>query len=181
MNIYVMRHGTTVWNEKGITQGRTNNRLSKRGIALTKEVAEKYKDVEFDVIYCSPLMRTVQTANIMNKFHNVKVLKDERIIEIDQGIFTGRSKYSLTEKEKNLKFYRDISCNMESYQSAYNRAKDFLIYIKNNCMFNNVLIITHNCNATFLENLLLDVKVNFNNDNHLRNFKNAEIKKFNLL
>ena len=34
MNLFVMRHGTTVWNEKGITQGRTNNRLSKSGIEL---------------------------------------------------------------------------------------------------------------------------------------------------
>ena len=173
-----MRHGTTVWNEKGITQGHTNNRLSKKGIALTKDVAEKYKNSNFDVIYCSPLMRTVQTANIMNKFHNVKVVKDKRLIEIDQGIFTGRSKHDLTKEEKNLKFARSKSCGMESYQSAYDRTKEFLIDIKNNCVFDSVLIITHNCNATFLEDLLLNVDVDFNNDNHLRSFKNAEIKKF---
>ena len=123
MNLYIMRHGTTVWNEKGITQGCSNNRLSKTGISLTKDASEKYKDIEFNIIYCSPLMRTVQTANIMNKFHNVKVIKDKRLIEIDQGIFTGRSKNDLTEEEKNLKFTRAESCGMESYQSAYNRAK----------------------------------------------------------
>lgn len=178
MNLYVMRHGTTVWNEKGITQGHTNNRLSKKGITLTKEVSEKYKNTNFDIIYCSPLMRTVQTANIMNKFHNVKVVKDKRLIEIDQGIFTGRSKYDLTEKEKLLKFSRSESCGMESYQSAYDRTKDFLLDIKNNCVFNNVLIITHNCNATFLEDLLLEINIDFNNDKHLRSFKNAEVKQF---
>ena len=31
MNLYIMRHGTTTWNEKGITQGRSNNKLSKKG------------------------------------------------------------------------------------------------------------------------------------------------------
>ena len=46
MNLYVMRHGTTVWNEKGITQGRTNNRLSKGGVLLTQEVAEKLRNSE---------------------------------------------------------------------------------------------------------------------------------------
>ena len=178
MNLYIMRHGTTVWNEKGITQGRTNNRLSKKGISLTKDVAERYRNIEFDVIYCSPLMRTVQTANIMNKFHNVKVIKEERLIEIDQGIFSGRSKCSLTEEEEKLKFSRSKLCNMESYQSAYNRAKDFLIDIKKNCVFNNILIITHNCMATFLEDLLLGVDVDFENDEHLRTFKNAEVKNF---
>ena len=102
MKIYVMRHGTTVWNEKGITQGHTNNRLSKKGKILTEEVALKYKNINFDIIFCSPLMRTVQTANIMNKYHNSKIVKDSRLIEIDQGIFTGRSKYDLTEEEKRL-------------------------------------------------------------------------------
>lgn len=52
-------------------------------------MALKYKDTKFDIIFCSPLMRTIQTANIINKFHNVKIVKDERLIEIDQGIFTG--------------------------------------------------------------------------------------------
>ena len=156
MNLYVMRHGTTVWNECGITQGRTNNRLSKQGKLLTEQVAEEYKNVNFEVIYCSPLFRTVQTANIMNKYHKAKIIKDERLIEIDQGIFAGRSKFDLTDEERKLKFSRDKSCGMESYECAYNRVKDFLSYIKAHCKFSNVLIITHNCNATFLEVLLLD-------------------------
>lgn len=173
-----MRHGTTIWNEKGITQGRTNNMLSKQGIIITKEIAEKNKNINFDIIYCSPLRRTVQTANIMNKFHNVKIVKDERLIEIDQGIFTGRHKDSLTDEERKLKNSRDKSCNMESYQSAYNRAKDFLDSIKNSSSFDNILIITHNCNATFLEVLLSEIDIDFNNSKHLRNFKNGEVKLF---
>lgn len=180
MNIFVMRHGTTIWNEKGITQGRTNNRLSKSGVELTKKRAEEHKKLNLNVIYCSPLMRTIQTANIMNKFHNVKVIKDNRLIEIDQGVFTGRNKNDLTDEERNLKFSRAKSCGMESYQSVYERSKEFLLDIKNNCNFENILIITHNCNATLLETLLLNIDVDYDNDKHLRNFKNAEIKKFEL-
>lgn len=37
MKVYVMRHGTTIWNENGITQGHTNNRLSQKGKSLTKK------------------------------------------------------------------------------------------------------------------------------------------------
>lgn len=180
MNIFVMRHGTTVWNEKGITQGRTNNRLSKSGIELTKQKSKKYKNIEFDVIYCSPLMRTVQTANIMNSLHSVPVIKDDRLIEIDQGIFSGRHKDDLTEEERMLKFSRDKSCGMEDYQNVYKRSKCFLDYIKENCKFENILVVTHNCNATLLEDLLLKIEVDFNNEKHVRNFKNAEIKKFEL-
>ena len=97
MKIYIMRHGSTVWNEKGITQGRSRNMLSENGRFLVQELANKYKNIQFDVIFSSPLMRTMQTSNIMNKYHNVKIIKDERLIEIDQGVFTGRSKNDLTE------------------------------------------------------------------------------------
>ena len=100
MNLYVMRHGRTNWNEKGIIQGRRNNMLSKTGKEQVENTAQMYKDVKFDVIICSPIKRTMQTANIVNKYHNVKIIKDEDIIEVDQGDFAGRLNSSLTEQER---------------------------------------------------------------------------------
>lgn len=178
MNIYIMRHGTTVWNEKGITQGRTNNRLSSNGKQLTETIAKKYQSTKFDIIFTSPLMRTMQTSNIMNKYHKTKIIKDERLIEIEQGIFTGRSKFDLTDKEIKLKNARDKSCKMESYESVYKRTQDFINDLKTNYEVENVLIITHNVNSSFIEDIFLNINVDFSNNEHLRRFKNAEIKKF---
>ena len=73
-----MRHGTTVWNEKGITQGRSSNMLSQSGKALTEQAANMLKDVQIDVIFASPLMRTMQTANIINKYHIACLSKTKR-------------------------------------------------------------------------------------------------------
>lgn len=180
MNIYVMRHGTTVWNEKGITQGRTNNRLSIAGKQLTETMAKKYQSTKFDIIFTSPLMRTMQTSNIMNKYHNAKIIKDERLIEVEQGIFTGKSKFDLTDKEIELKNSRDKSCKMETYESVYKRTQDFINNLKANCKVENVLIVTHNVNASFIEDILININVDFTNNEHLRRFKNAEIKKFTI-
>ena len=180
MNIYIMRHGTTVWNEKGISQGRSNNRLSKSGKSLTEQVAEKFKDVKIDIIFVSPLMRTMQTANIINKFHNVKIFKDNRLIEIDQGIFTGRSWSSLSEEEKELKNKRDAACGIESYKSVLNRVTDFIEDVKSNCKFENILVVTHNVCASLLYTKLNCNNVDLNCDKHIRNFKNAEIKHITL-
>jgi len=179
MKVYVMRHGTTVWNEKGITQGRTNNRLSSSGKSLTEQVSLKYKNIPFDVIFTSPLMRTMQTSNIMNKYHNVKIVKDEKLIEIDQGIFSGKSKNDLTEEEIKIKNSRKGK-GMESYQSVLKRVKDFLKEIKSNKQYQNVLIITHNVNASFIADILNNIEIDFKNPNHLRNFNNAEIKCFTI-
>lgn len=175
-----MRHGTTVWNEKGITQGRTNNRLSSQGKLLTEEVAKKHKDIKFDLIITSPLMRTVQTANIMNRYHNVKVIKDQRLIEIDQGIFSGKGKNDLTEQELELKFSRAKSCGMESYEECFERIKDFVEDIKQKYEHKTILVITHNVNASFITDVLEKVDVDFENANHLRNFKNAQVKLYNV-
>ena len=178
MNIYVMRHGTTVWNEKGITQGRTNNRLSKAGKILTEQVALENKNTRFDVIFCSPLMRTMQTANIMNKYHGAKIIKDDRLIEIDQGVFSGKSKNDISEEQMKLKLVRSKECGMESYQSVYERVKFFVDELVENKQYQNVLIVTHNVTASFINDILGGIKVDFENDSHLRNFKNAELKCF---
>ncbi len=44
MEIYIMRHGKTVWNEKHIWQGRSQNRLSKTGKIQVEEQASKFKN-----------------------------------------------------------------------------------------------------------------------------------------
>ena len=44
MKVYVLRHGTTVWNEEGRTQGRRQNKLSVSGKKLAEQTAEKLKN-----------------------------------------------------------------------------------------------------------------------------------------
>lgn len=179
MNVYVMRHGQTVWNVKKITQGRSNNRLSKRGKEETKKMAEHYKNVPFDAIFASPLMRTMQTANIMNAHHNVKIIKDDRLIEIDQGIFTGRKKSSLSEEELKLKNAKSKEAGMETYEECYNRAKDFVNYLKT-CDYQNVLVVTHSCIASFIEDVILCTPVDFSTIPQMNDYPNSAIKKFKI-
>ena len=173
-----MRHGTTVWNEKGITQGRSNNRLSRSGVELTQKVAKNFAKEKIDVIYVSPLMRTVQTANIINKFHNVKVIKDDRLTEVDQGIFSGRVFKTLTEEEKKLKSARSEKAGMESMEQVGERMKAFCSWLTTSCPYQNVLVITHNVCASMLSTLLQGIEIDYNNSNHVHCFANAEIKKF---
>ena len=180
MKLYIMRHGTTCWNEKGITQGRTNNRLSKYGKSLTKNVAENHKNDQFDIIFCSPLMRTMQTANIINLYHNAKIIKDDRLIEIDQGIFSGRRWKDLTLQEKEQKNSRSKDCGMENYKQVYDRVKDFFEYIKKEHSGKNILVVTHNVTASMLEIIATNQKFDINNTQSFKTFDNAQIKYFEI-
>ena len=181
MEILVMRHGTTVWNEKKITQGRTNNRLSKAGKEVAGFRAEEFKNEKIDLIFASPLMRTMQTANIMNKFHNVKIIKDERIVEIDQGIFTGRKKESLTTEEIASKRVQAEGTKMEKFSAVFERGVKFIEFLKKEYSDKRVLIVTHNINASFIE-LAIKNGYKYREEYIDRpcNFKNAELKVFEI-
>lgn len=178
MIIYLMRHGLTNWNEQGIIQGHSYNKLSETGKIITNEVANHYKDTPFEIIFSSPLTRTVQTANIMNKYHNIKIVKDKRLIEIDQGIFSGRKKNSLTKEEKKLKFRRSKKCGLENYESVYKRALDFVNFLKVQ-NYNCVLVVTHHVNAHFISQILSNEEINLKYSTTLTTkFSNSEIRKY---
>ena len=179
MNLFIMRHGTTVWNEKRLTQGRRQNRLSQSGKTMTEQVALDFASTPIDIIYTSPLMRTVQTANIMNQYHHVLIQKEERLTEIDQGIFTGVPGYNLTPKQRQQKASKDPACGMESYESVEHRVRQFYEELRTSCPYDNVLIITHDVTASILELIIQGKKLDFSNP-HFRNFGNAEIKHFTI-
>ena len=62
--LYIMRHGKTDWNSVNKLQGRTDIPLNDEGKSMAQSASEKYKDVNIDVCYCSPLVRAVETAKI---------------------------------------------------------------------------------------------------------------------
>lgn len=180
MKIYVMRHGRTVWNEKQICQGRSANRLSKTGKEQVKSQAEKYKDIKVDIIFSSPLMRTMQTTNIMNKILKAKVVKDNRIIEVDQGIFTGQRKKGLTDEEKFELNQHSKNSGMETYEEIYLRVIDFIRFLRQNYKGKNILVVTHGMIASYIEKIGTSLELKREEIKNYSTFQNAEIKKIEI-
>ncbi|MFC1697954.1 histidine phosphatase family protein [Nanoarchaeota archaeon] len=89
MKIIYTRHGETFENQKKIIQGRMDSKLTENGIQQAESLALRLKDEKIDAIYTSPLSRAVKTGEIINKFHNVKLTPDKRLIEADVKSFTG--------------------------------------------------------------------------------------------
>ena len=59
MEIYIVRHGETVWNEKKLLQGRTDIELNENGRKLARITGENLAGTHFDVVYSSPLKRFI--------------------------------------------------------------------------------------------------------------------------
>lgn len=141
MKLYVIRHGRTSWNEKGLMQGRVNIKLSETGKKEAKDIREELKDISFDICISSPLKRTLETASIVtdNKY---KIITDELLIERNLGEFEGK-KYAEYEK---LKFW-DYKLNNDSYgvepvKDILKRTSSFLNNLKEK-NYKTVLIVSH--------------------------------------
>lgn len=85
-----LRHGATDWNRKGLFQGRTDNPLNDDGIAQAHEAAEKLRAIGFGQVVSSPLLRAVQTAEVIANFAGKSVTLDQGLIELDFGSFEGQ-------------------------------------------------------------------------------------------
>ncbi len=138
--IYIVRHGETDWNKKGIYQGHADIPLNKLGIAQAKEVRDKLKDIEFDIVFSSPLKRAFETAKIIT---NKEIVIDERLIERSNGIMEGRKKEDFP---SNINFNSEIDCNkykIELADDIHNRVKSFFDYLNEKYKKENILVVTH--------------------------------------
>lgn len=79
--LFVVRHGETKANEKGIEAGPLDYPLSKKGIKDVTFIAKALSDIKIKAAYSSPVLRAVQTAKIIGKYHKFKVKKLEELTE----------------------------------------------------------------------------------------------------
>ena len=65
IKLYVVRHGKTAWNEKGLLQGSTDIELNDVGIKEANDLRTKLNLDKIDICLSSPLKRAKQTAQIL--------------------------------------------------------------------------------------------------------------------
>ena len=93
LRIYVVRHGQTDENAKGILCGQTvDGSINQMGIDQAHEVAQALRHVEFDTLYSSTMKRAQETAAIIAAdLGGMSVVEDARLRERDYGSLAGRT------------------------------------------------------------------------------------------
>lgn len=87
--LYLVRHGETAWNRRGIYQGTTDVPLSATGEAQAEQLATTLRDVVFDAGYTSPLRRARETAEKVLR-GRVPLVEVRDLREISYGLWQGR-------------------------------------------------------------------------------------------
>ncbi len=89
MDIYLIRHGETEYNKQKRLQGVGDIPLNARGIELAEKTAEGLREISFDKIYTSPLIRAKKTAEIIRGDRNIEIIPTEGLMEISFGDYEG--------------------------------------------------------------------------------------------
>lgn len=156
MNLFVIRHGESEWNKLNKFTGWANPRLSENGIAEAEQAGQLLSGIEFDKIYTSDLIRTIQTSDLIMKFNNLSknVSHDcsAELNERDYGDLTGLDKTELQEKygAEQIKLWRrswnEPPPNGESLCNVSMRVGQFFdtkILPLSSSSHLNVLIVAH--------------------------------------
>ena len=145
MNLLIVRHGKTNWNKEKKAAGLTDIELNEEGIKQAEILRDELKDINIDVIISSPLKRAMKTAEIINEYHNLDIIKDEQVIERNLGIYEGQP----NEQEifNEIRYYtKNVSVEGgEDCRTYTKRVFDFLDKVINKYKGNEdtVLIVSH--------------------------------------
>ncbi len=89
--MYLARHGQTAYNLEGRFQGQQAIPLDDVGRGQARELAERAVPYGFVALWCSPLLRARETAEIVGRRLGLELRDDERLMETDAGDWTNLS------------------------------------------------------------------------------------------
>lgn len=131
--IYFIRHGKTAWNAEGKYLGVTDEPLSEIGKNELRTIWNK-KKISFQNLYISPMIRCVETANIIFPSKSYKII--DEIHERNFGIFEGKKYEELKNNKEYINFISSRGkcslTNGESYEDFDKRINIGLTKILDN-------------------------------------------------
>ena len=130
--LYIIRHGKTDWNVQHRLQGMTDIPLNEEGRKMARDAAIEYKDIHFDVCYCSPLIRARETAEILLEGRDIPIIVDDRLREMGFGKYEGfTDSFSVPDCPVNVLFFHPEQYTTpveggESLDDLFARTGEFL-------------------------------------------------------
>lgn len=149
-NVYLIRHGSTEWNEKQLWQGVVDTELSVKGYEQVRKVAQLLKGKGISKIFSSPMKRALQSAHVVAQVigYDGEIIKDERLRECEIRLWNGKDlNQVLADHHKEFNEWRtNLFSNVEgaeSLGSVQKRMFEFLSQVMVQYPNENVIIVSH--------------------------------------
>ena len=156
--------------------GILKSHLTEFGKNQVLDTAKYLKEISIDKVLVSPVVRTVETAEIVCEYLGMSYQIDERLYEIELGKLVGMNYEEIILKYGNLflQFYTENDAalthyGVESFASIKQRIKNILDEITERYTDKNVLMISHLDPIKAAIATLLDLKPESLYKWHIRN------------
>jgi len=146
LTLYIIRHGSTRFNEQQKLQGQLDFPLTAQGTMDAKLMAILLKKVRLDAIYSSDLKRAKMTAEIVRKSLGFpkNIISTPLLREIDAGKVSGYPKAEIHRRYPSYKKQASFTFpGGESYADVQRRVLRFFRLLEKQCPDDVVLIVTH--------------------------------------
>lgn len=151
---YIVRHGQTEWNTQGRVQGHSDSPLTDEGVLQAQNTARLLRQIDFDRVFASDLMRAKRTAQIIKSDRKLAVVTTEILREVSFGRFEGRKVAEMVEElreeidkreqlSENELMKHQIDPEIESYDQTATRTLNFLREVAIGYPGQTILIVTH--------------------------------------
>lgn len=159
--LYLVRHGATPLTTEDRFSGAANVFLSEEGREQVGHLSQRLADDDINAIYCSPLDRTMETANILAMPHRLSPIPNEGLREISHGHWEGLSRREAEERypDEYTAWESDpftfAPADGESGISVLARALPVIREIVVNHQDKNVLVVSHKATLRLIISSLL--------------------------
>ena len=92
MQVWLVRHGETLWNRERRFQGHRDIPLSDKGRDEARFCAAQVKGRDFDALFSSDLARASETASIVFGHLGLEIRYDQRFRERHMGVLQGHTR-----------------------------------------------------------------------------------------
>lgn len=146
MKLIIVRHGESEHNLGHLMVARGESRLTEKGQAQVRRVAERLRHEHINAAYSSPAERALDTARGILQFHpNIKLIISEALRERHMGNLEGttREKFVAAAKASGLKWFEHKPEGGESMLETQARAAHFIHAVWPQHKGQTVLISSH--------------------------------------
>lgn len=105
--VYLIRHGITEWHKEKKVLGQRDIGLNAEGILQAQAVARVLAEIPIGEVISSPMLRAVQTAEIVAGQFGIEVARDPRLADFRVGKWEGMSYADVSASPEYQRFLTD--------------------------------------------------------------------------
>ena len=149
MELHLIRHGQTNWNEERRVQGQSESRLTELGIQQAIELGKRIRHLKFAKVFCSSSMRTRQTAELVFAHFKQDIEYMDSLREIHLGPWEGQlyEDVAIRDPESYQHFWQEPHLfdvdGAESFYDLQDRAVTTIRLIASDYDQQQVAIVSH--------------------------------------